>query len=126
MAVHRGPQVGCIKTFELKSGSAEAQSPDCSKHYCPFAWAPQESYLAFTCRQRTKRYWYFTQASQRVQSCDVDCYRGQILQGTQQRLQAQTHLSAQDAAAALAAASFLDQLTSSQVRLLGRSTVHVP
>ncbi len=73
------------------------------------------------------------QASKWVQSCDVDVHRGQILKGTQQRLKAQTHLSAQDAAAALAAASFLDQLTSSQVRLLGRcrqcvvlSTAHVP
>jgi len=60
-------------------------------------------------------------------------HRGQILEGTQQRLKAQTHLSAQDAAAALAAASFLDQLTSSQVCLLNRclhcgaaSTAHVP
>jgi hypothetical protein len=60
------------------------------------------------------------QAGNQVQGCDVDFHRGQILEGTQQRLKAQTHLSAQDAAAALAAASFLDQLTSSQVRLPGR------
>ncbi|KAL0023565.1 hypothetical protein WJX77_002562 [Trebouxia sp. C0004] len=44
----------------------------------------------------------------------IEALKGQILEGTQQRLRAQTHLSAQDAAAALAAASFLDQLTSSQ------------
>ncbi len=63
----------------------------------------------------------------------MELHRGQILEGTQQRLKAQTHLSTQDAAAALAAASFLDQFTSSQVRLLGRclhcgaaSTAHVP
>ena len=63
----------------------------------------------------------------------MELHRGQILEGTQQRLKAQTHLCAQDAAAALAAASFLDQLTSSQVRLLNRclhhdalSTAHVP
>ena len=47
----------------------------------------------------------------------MNCYRGQILDGTQQRLKAQTNLSAQDAAAALAAASFLDQLNCSQVIL---------
>ncbi|KAL0025084.1 hypothetical protein WJX79_007064 [Trebouxia sp. C0005] len=44
----------------------------------------------------------------------IEALKGQILEGTQQRLKAQTHLSAQDAAAAVAAASFLDQLTSSQ------------
>ena len=71
--------------------------------------------------------------SDQVQGCYMGFHRGQILEGTQQRLKAQTHLSAQDAAAALAAASFLDQLTSSQVRLPGRclhcgaaSNAHVP
>lgn len=60
------------------------------------------------------------QASNQAQRCYMKLHRGQILEGTQQRLKAQTHLSAQDAAAAVAAASFLDQLTSSQVCLLFR------
>ena len=68
-------------------------------------------------------------ASNQAQGCCMKLHRGQILEGAQQRLKAQTHLSAQDAAAALAAASFLDQLTSSQVSLVPRgaaSTAHVP
>ena len=52
-----------------------------------------------------------------LQICLFLLCRSQILAATQQRLKANTDLPAQDAAAALAAASFLDQLTSSQVQL---------